>query len=154
MAEGWYYLHSNGDLIYKRDLDGTVGDIRESALARGLWPMNPGDRENAWRILIEALAAGANKIRVFELAKHWGCDDKDAQIYAGRSGCNLFMDGNMWCATGGNFVNLAESDAGFGPTGLEAMSELAIAFGYKPSKMWGATFQDLLDQHREVAQNG
>ena len=116
--------------------------------------MNPTDRESAWRILIEGLAAGANKNRIFELAEKWGCDDKDAEVFASGIGCNLFMDGNQWCATGGDFVNLAESDAGFGTTALEAMSELAIIWGYKPSKLWGATFQELAGQHREVAQNG
>lgn len=39
--EGWYYLHSNGALIYKPDHDGTVADIRDSNFARGLWPMDP-----------------------------------------------------------------------------------------------------------------
>ncbi len=58
--DGWYYLHTNGELIYKRDLDGTAADIRESTFARALWPMEPSDREGAWRILIEGLAAGAN----------------------------------------------------------------------------------------------
>ena len=98
-TEGWYYLHTNGELIYKRELGGTAADIRESDFARGLWPCDPGDRELAWRIVVEALAAGANKARVLELAAKWQCDDEDAETYAERVGCNLFMDGNKWCAT-------------------------------------------------------
>ena len=50
--EGWYYLHENKDLIYKRDLDGIVADIRESPFAIGLWPMDPQDRMTAWNLLI------------------------------------------------------------------------------------------------------
>ena len=75
---GWYYLHTNGDLIYKRDLDGTASDIRESTFARGLWPMDPSDRSGAWRILVESLAAEANPVRVKELADKWECNDADA----------------------------------------------------------------------------
>ena len=62
MEQGWYYLHTNGDLIYKRELGGTAADIRESDFAKQL--------------------------------------------------------------------------------------------GYKPSKMWGETFHDLLNHNREVAQHG
>lgn len=148
--EGWYYLHTNGELIYKRELDGTAADIRDSDFARALWPIDPANREMAWRILIEGLAAGAKPERIAALAATWGCDDKDARIHADICGVNLFMDSNKWCATAGNFVNLAESEAGFGDTCLEAMAELATELGYKPSKMWGATFQDLLDQNRDV----
>ena len=147
--EGWYYLHTNGTLIYKRDLDGTAADIRESPFARALWPMEPSDREGAWRILIEGLAAGANPEQIKELAKKWNCDDKDAEILADRWGINWWADGNKWCTTAGNFINLQESPAGFGDNLLEAFAELAKAIGYKPSKMWGNSFKDLLDQNRE-----
>lgn len=146
--QGWYYLHTNGSLIYKRELDGTAADIRESDFARGLWPFDQNDREGAWRICIEGLAAGANPERVKELAKLWQCDDEDAtKHYGPRVGCELYMDGNMWCATDRHFINLQESSAGFGETCLEAMAELAEELGYKPSKMWGATFADLLNRH-------
>lgn len=153
MAQGYYYLHTNGDLIYKRDLGGTAADIRESPFARGLWPCDPSDREGAWRILVEALAAGARPERIKHLADQWRCSDEDADIYAERVGCNLFLDGDAWCATDRHFVNLQESPAGFGPTKLEAMAELCKELGYKPSKMWGATFADLLNR-RENSQFG
>jgi hypothetical protein len=154
MADGWYYLHINGELIYKRELGGTAADIRESDFARALWPMNPEDRQGAWRILIESLASGANPVRVKDLAKKWHCDDKDAEIYAERVGIDWWADGGKWCATAKNFVNLAESPAGFGDTLLEAFAELAKALGYKPQKMWGNSFADLLSQNREVSQTG
>ena len=144
MIIGFYYLHINGDLIFKHNLPGTAADIRESNFAIMLWPIDVEDRENAWRILVEALACGAKLNRVQELAAKWHCDDNDAQFYAHRVGALLFLDGNRWCATKGSFVNLQESPAGFGITALEAMAELCKALGYKPQKMWGATFVDLL----------
>ena len=142
--EGWYYLHKNGDMIYKRELGGTDADIRESSFAKMLWPFDPNDRAGAWRIVVEGLACGATKERITELAEKWGCNDEDAKKYAEYLGANLQMDGNSWCATRGDFVNLQESPAGFGDTALEALADLCGNLEFRPSKMWGATFADLI----------
>ncbi len=149
--DGWYYLHTNGELIYKRELGSTAADIRESDFARALWPVDPTDREGAWTILVEALAAGAKPERVAELATKWGCDNEDAQVYADRVGCILRQDGNAWCATKTDFINLQESPAGFGDSCLDAMAHLAKILGYKPSKMWGSHFSDLLKAENKEA---
>jgi hypothetical protein len=140
---GWYYLHDNGSLIYKAS-DDAAADIRDGDFARGMWPLDPSNRETAWRIVIEAGAAGADPKRVAELADLWQCDDLDARLYAERSGAHIYMDGNAWCATKNDFLNLQESPAGFGDTPREALTALAKELGYQPSKMWGATFSDLL----------
>ena len=140
-------------MIYQRELGGTAADIRESDFARALWPFDPSNRELAWRICVEGLAAGANLKRVEALALLWQCDDVDADVYARCVSCNLSRDGNQWFATAGDFKNLAESPAGFGDTKLAAMADLARALDYKPRKMWGAGFSDLLKQHLQVAQN-
>lgn len=42
-------------------------------------------------------------------------------------GINVILDGNAWCATGPEFVNLQESNAGFGATPREAVAELLKA---------------------------
>ena len=42
-VEGWYYLHANGDLIYKGAAYTNVGDFRESDLVRAFWPVEPDD---------------------------------------------------------------------------------------------------------------
>lgn len=140
---GWYYLHTNGSLIYKPDPD-ACGDIRESDFAVGLWPLDPADRAGAWRIVVEAGAAGADPVRVAELADKWDCDDKDAEHYAKHIGARLYMDGDAWCATRQDFINLQESPAGFGSKAREALTALAKELDYKPSKMWGAKFSDLM----------
>lgn len=145
MIEGWYYLHKTGDLIYKREFDGSIAaDIRESDFAVGLWPLDPDDREMAWDLLVEAWAAGANPQRIRELARRWKCDDDDAQHYIKIVGATLQKDRDAWCATRQDFINLQESPAGFGDTALEALGELCKELGYKPSKMWGPKFIDLL----------
>lgn len=142
--EGWYYLHTNGSLIYKPELGGTAADIRESDFARCMWPMDRADRMGAWNILVEGLALGADKERVAELAAKWACDDTDADQYASRLGVTLQLDGNAWCATGPGFENLQESPAGFGDTKLEAMAELAKDLKLPAGKMWRTTLKDLL----------
>ena len=144
MITGWYYLHENGELLYKRDLEGTVADIRESDFAIMLWPMDLSDRAGAWRILVEALACDTKQERIFELAEKWKCDDADAEIYAKHVNANLFLDGNAWCATRSDFISLQESPAGFGDTALEALAGLCKELGFEPSKMWGKTFDGLL----------
>ena len=152
--QGWYYLHTNGELIYKPDDEGRVADFRESDLVRGFWPLDPTDRAGAWRILVEGGAAGANPSRIKELAEKWHCNDGDASKYADYIGANLFMDGDQWCATRTDFENLQDHPTGFGDTCLDALITLAKELGYKPSKMWGATFKDLMEPPADNAQFG
>ena len=148
--EGWYYLHTNGDLIYKREIGGTAADIRESDFARAMWPLDPTDRAGAWRIIVEAGALDAKKARVDQLAKLWGCTDQDAAVYADHVGCNIAMEGNAWCATAMDFINLQESPAGFGETAAEAMSSLCRELGYRGGKMWNSTFESLLASRKRA----
>lgn len=147
---GWYYLHENGSLIYKPSVDAAV-DIRDSDLARCMWPMDKSDRKGAWDICVEGLALGADPLRVAELAAKWGCDDADADAYASLLGIRLQLDVSQWCATGPNFINLEESPAGFGYTKLQAMAELAKSMKLGAGKMWRTTFADLLQKTQVAA---
>ncbi len=156
---GWYYLHQNRELLYKRELGGTAADIRESPFALAMWPLDPEDRESAWTILVEALALGADRTRVLELAKKWHCHDNalgsgDAAIYAKRVGARVFRDGNAWCATRQDFIDLQASPAGFGDTALEALAALCKALGLRPGKTWNAHFRDLLRARAPSAEQG
>lgn len=145
MIDGFYYLHENNSLIYKRNLGDTISDLRESSFVKGIWSIDTKNRENAWTICVEALAAGVNKNRILELAEKWGCNDKDAKIYAERINCILGIDGTQKTATKNNFINIQESISGFGNTYLEAMASLCRQLGYKPSKIWGTSFINLLN---------
>ena len=147
--EGWYYLHTNGDLIYKRELGGTAADIRESSFAVAMWPIDPTDRAGAWCVLVEASALGADQNRIDTLIKQWGCNNKDAIHYAEYLGVRLEMDGNKWCATPPGFINLHDSVAGFGDSCLDALADLCKMLGFKGGKMWNASFHDLLESGGE-----
>jgi len=142
---GWYYLHINGDLIFKREVGDTVAELREDPFTVMLWPVKPGDREAAWSILIEALSLGAKESRIQGLVILWKCTDENAYEYANRIGVRLVKDGDAWCATRVDFVDLQESPAGFGDTCLEAMAGLCKDLGYRPQKTWGTTFKDLVN---------
>jgi hypothetical protein len=124
---GFYYLHQNGSLIFKPNMPGIEADFRESDLVRKWWPVRKEDRASAWILCTEALALGARKERVAELAKKWGLDDDDASYFfvhmQGEIGA--FRDGDQWCAHFKEFTNILESQVGFGPTILEALAELA-----------------------------
>jgi hypothetical protein len=118
---GYYYLHENGDLIWKK----LKPEQEAGSFVKKVWAVDETDRGCAWIIAIEALALGARKERIQELATKWGLTDEDAQEFAMRTGLNLFRDGNQWCATFSDFINLQESQAGFGDTALDAFADLA-----------------------------
>lgn len=143
--DGWYYLHTNGSLLFKRDMPGIDADFRESDLVRAFWSFDTRDRATAWRVLVEALALGALRERIDELVDHWKCDDDDADVYGLHIGVLFMRDGDQWCAHRLDFVDLHVSPAGFGRTKLDAMAELAKTLGFKAQKTWGATFEQLCD---------
>lgn len=142
-TEGYYYLHTNNELIYKPNNESII-DIRESDFCVAAWPFIQ-IRKQGWNILVEALSIGALPARISELADIWACDDTDAIFYAGQIGCILGQDGNMKTATREDFINLQESQCGFGVTYLEAMSDLCKKLGYTGGKLgWHNTFEMLL----------
>ncbi len=142
----YYYLHKNGDLIFKNYCDSA--DLMESDLVKMFWRWQ-NDRETAWTILVEALSLGANIIRIKELAMKWGCNDEDAVKYAEVIGCLLWQDGDQKTATEKDFTNLQECPCGFGDSYLEAMADLCKQMGYKSQKLWGTSFKKLLEPNGE-----
>jgi len=122
---GYCYLHTNGDLIFK--LASVVESdpfYFDSDFVRKVWPVDPSDRAGAWRICIEALAMEANEARVVEVAAKWQLTDDDAQEFAELGNLRLWKDGDKWCAAFHDFVNVQESQVGFGSDCLHALAEL------------------------------
>lgn len=99
MIAGYYYLHANGEVLYKRASPSCISDFENSDFVRLWWPVEPDDRRGAWRILIEATAHGANPERVANLARAWHCDNADAAEYARREGIDLREDAGEYVAT-------------------------------------------------------
>lgn len=78
----YYYLHVNGELISKPaivvDMD---PDYFDSDMVKRVWCIDTEKREDAWTLLVEALAEGASVERVAILADHWGCNEEDLPNY-------------------------------------------------------------------------
>jgi len=88
--DGYYYLHTNGELIFKK-----FEPEFDSDFVRKIWSIDTNNRANAWRIILESLALNANIERVKKLSLKWGCDLKDVVEYMKRaiSPSNLEIDG-------------------------------------------------------------
>lgn len=140
---GWYYLHTNGSMIYKPSPDAIV-DIRDSDFAVCAWPVDSSSRLDAWCILVEGAALGAKPERIAELRRSWSCTEKDADKFAEYAGFTIENEGDQFCAYRTDFVNLQESPAGFGQTKFDACVALAKALGVSGGTMWRATFLDLI----------
>lgn len=149
MIEGYYYLHENKSMIFKRNLDdGTYADIIDSDFCKALWSIDPENREHAWNICVEGLASGADRKRIMELAEKWYCDEEDAQIYADRMGISLTKDGDAWIATREKDKKIKDNSVlifGHGETVIDAMSNLIKHLGYKPSKLWGHNVKSIVN---------
>ena len=143
--DGWMYLHQNGNLIYKRNLDNsTREDIQSSDFSRAVWPFDKSNRLDAWTILVEAGAVNADKARITELAQEWQCTDTDASVYAECVGIRLQHIANTWWA----LPSRQDSHyAGYGESALDALIMLCREMHFKASKHSANTFEALL--HRE-----
>lgn len=121
----YYYLHTNGDLIHKPTsvVDGDPNYF-DSDFVRKVWKVGLKDRASAYLMLLEAATMGARKDRIDHLIDHWGMTDEDCHTFAERIGLRLSRDGDKWCATYGDFINLQESDAGFGDRAIDALIDL------------------------------
>ena len=128
--DGFYYLHINGDLIYK-PINGAatvherIADFLESDFVRYFWPLQTADRFFAWTICIEACALGADGDRIKELRSHWGISDEDVDPFLeGAKILEIRQEGSEWMACFDDFVNIQESQCGFGATKFDALVAL------------------------------
>lgn len=132
---GFYYLHTEGALIFKRFDEQRERDLIESPFVSCYWPFDSGNRAHAWQIVICATVAGVHPDRVRVLREMWGCAEEDADKFAEYLGITLGEDQGMMRA-----VRLATpmSDekviVGSGKTKFEALVDLAKAVGWKPNK--------------------
>lgn len=100
----YYYLHTDGSLIHKpASVVQYDPDYFDSPFVAKVWRINTGERLDAWRMLVEALALGADPNRVLELTKLWTCDLADLAQYVlhednvtGRRADGLRMILSLW----------------------------------------------------------
>lgn len=79
---GWYYLHKNGDMIFKPYM---FEPDTNSPFVTRVWRVDREDRGTAWHVLLEGLGLNANLERCKQLADLWGCTRKDLLVYMSRN---------------------------------------------------------------------
>jgi hypothetical protein len=109
MIVGYYYLHTDGSVIWKRIAPGLIEDFENSDLVRCYWPCDPSDRRGAYRILIEATAKGADPVKLANLAAQWQCTHDDAIEYARREGIDLVTVAGQFVASLPGFVGKGDT---------------------------------------------
>lgn len=127
IKRGYFYLHTNRELIYKPDIDGRLKeDLDSSDLVTAYWPVASDDRESLWTCLVEAAARGANPEKIEFMVKTHGMDSADAVMYAERIGFKLAGSDvrKLWAAFSSNFVDQRHSGIGLGETAFDAIVEL------------------------------
>ena len=73
----YYYLHTDGDIIGRKPDAGREQDFRESSFVKFFWSIDTTNRKDAWILVVEALAMGAQINRIRELADKWGLTKED-----------------------------------------------------------------------------
>jgi hypothetical protein len=69
---GTYYLHTNGDLIFK-----IIPPEPDSDFVVRVWPIDTDNRATAWTIILEAMVLGCRLERAKRLVEIWKCDKRD-----------------------------------------------------------------------------
>lgn len=150
MTDGWYYLHTNGELIFKR----TEPEVEDGGFVQHVWPIDTTDRFTAWKLVTEALAYGAKRDRVMTLRKKWGLTDGDGMEYANRAGFWLIFNGETFEA-GFKHPKGSKKKFDMESTGGTAVDALAAVINkdYKArqfAKTFAQNFPDVVQWHRKV----
>jgi len=79
MMDGYYYLHTYGSLIWKSAIvTQNAPDYFDSPFVKKLWKVNLSNREDCWRVVLEALALNCPLPRIKQLANKWNLTYKDS----------------------------------------------------------------------------
>ena len=93
---GYYYLHTNGNLIYKSSfVVESDPEYFSSPFVKKYWKIKFSDRKDAWTLIIEALALGANINKIKELADKWHLDFNDSVEFVSRIKPNPLLTKGM-----------------------------------------------------------
>jgi hypothetical protein len=88
----------------------------------------------------------AEVLRVLESNKF---EIDDCVNYINFLNARLSKDGDQWCVTRGDFVDLQVSPAGFGDTPMDALADLLKDVGFKGRGMWCHDTNSLVKMTRE-----
>lgn len=138
---GWYYLHVNGELIYKpysSVYDPRI-DFEESSFVLCYWLINLSDREDAYNLLVRAKMLGAKKDRIEELVSKWNIDDDDTKVYCEKYGIKWARSGEQFIASAGPPIGDDGPVRGVGITLFKAVCDFyakAVNLPEEDFKIW------------------
>ena len=125
---GYYYLHTNGDLIFKPSTY-SPADFDSDFVVKW-WPFDISDRMDAWRIILEAIDLQGVTPRVKELATKWHMDFDDSRQMLARHngspseswkrGLEGFITGVLGMTTDDYWNKLKATTSGSGEVGRRA----------------------------------
>lgn len=98
---GYYYLHTNGELIYKpygREYN-PIQDFEESPFVVAYWLINTNNRADAYNMLIRANMLEANHERIDELLTKWNMTNEDTKNYCKAFGIRWGQKGELFTAS-------------------------------------------------------
>lgn len=128
----WMYLHVHGTLHFKQCY---ADELLDSPFVRCYWPCD-NSRQSLWQVAIESLAMGVSRAEVLRVLESNKFEIDDCVNYINFLNARLSKDGNQWCVTRGDFVNLEVSPSGFGDTPMDALADLLKNVGFKGRGMW------------------
>lgn len=76
--DGYYYLHTNGNLIFKPAIVVDDPEYFDSPFVKKVWRVDVKDRLCSWKIVLEGLSMGCSIPRARELAGKWKLTFKDS----------------------------------------------------------------------------
>lgn len=131
MIGGYYYMHENKNLIFKRYSPGITKDFESSNFVLKYWSIDTKKRETAWTFLIEAYCLGASRDDIRTLSSKWSINNEDAKSYADFIGIDLIMDNLGQYTSFKRPINKMDfKRPAYGSTALESMAELCLLLGY------------------------
>ena len=84
MITGYYYLHTNGSLVYKPAIVVENDECYfDSDFVKYHWSFDKDNRADAWKIILQALYFDASIPEIKELIKKWNITPDDFKFYLG-----------------------------------------------------------------------
>lgn len=147
---GYFFLKEDKRLIYIEGgfYNDTVKLHRCAEDTTAFWHFHSDDRFEAWNMLVEAGAGGADPERIRRLALHWGMLQDDVISYAKELGVEAKKDNQGYWEISVTNKSNTEMTLRRSRDPVEAMILLAIVFNFKPEGSMEERFFDEIDTYR------
>ncbi len=97
-GERWcyYYLHRNGELVYKNSVAFSDQDFEESSFVQFYWVVNLDRRSDLYNVLLTAKQMGAKESSIQIMIDKNGVTDEDCKIFCNSIGIQFSNENGIW----------------------------------------------------------